>query len=455
MVTSEENRRLTENKLAYYKPYPKQLAFHTAGASVRERLLMAANQSGKSYAGGMEAAMHATGIYPSWWEGKRFDAPTIGWVCGQTNEQVRDVAQRVLVGRPGSIGTGAIPKESIVECVSGRGISDLLDSVRVQHVNGGVSTIAFKSYISGRERFQGETLQWAWLDEECDVEIFTEVLTRLNIGQGPLWMTFTPLLGVSEVVRRFVVEKSEDRRVITMTLDDVDHYTDEEKKKIEASYPEHEREARARGIPTLGSGRIFPVSEKSIVCDHRDIPAHWPRIGGMDFGWTHNFAAAEVAWDRDHDVVYLIRTHRMKEATPIMHAATLRAWGRHLRWAWPRDGRRQTLEGAGVPLMEQYRDQGLDMLWEHSQFEDKSVSVEAGLMQWLDRMKSGRFKVFRELNDFFEEFRLYHRRDGKVFAENDDLLCAVRYALMMLRYARTDTAARNFNREIKYPKAGY
>src|SRR5437764_15434551 len=85
----------------------------------------------------------------------------------------------------------------------------------------------------------------------------------------------------------------------------------------------------------------------------------------------------------------------------LMHAATLRAWGRHLRWAWPRDGRRQTLEGAGIPLMEQYREQGLDMLWEHSQFEDGSVSVEAGLMEWLDRMKSGRFKVFRELNDFF------------------------------------------------------
>jgi phage terminase large subunit-like protein len=159
-----------------------------------------------------------------------------------------------------------------------------LDNVRVQHVSGGVSTIGFKSYISGRERFQGETLNWAWLDEECDVEIFTEILTRLNIGQGPLWMTFTPLLGVSEVVRRFVVEKSEDRRVVTMTLDDVEHYSTEEKEKIEASYPEHEREARTRGIPTLGSGRVFPIAEDRIACDHREIPAHRPRIGGMDFG---------------------------------------------------------------------------------------------------------------------------------------------------------------------------
>ncbi len=73
-------------------------------------------------------------------------------------------------------------------------------------------------------------------------------------------------------------------------------------------------------------------------------------------------------------------------------------------------------------------------------------------MDWLDRMKTGRFKVFRELNDFFEEFNLYHRKEGVVFAENDDLLCAVRYALMSLRYAQTKSAASGWNREIVYPK---
>jgi hypothetical protein len=35
----------------------------------------------------------------------------------------------------------------------------------------------------------------------------------------------------------------------------------------------------------------------------------------------------------------------------------------------------------GIPLMQQYKERGLDMLWEHSQFEDASVSVEARLMQ--------------------------------------------------------------------------
>ena len=45
-----------------------------------------------------------------------------------------------------------------------------------------------------------------------------------------MWLTFTPLLGMSEVVRRFLLEKSPDRSVTTMTIYDVDHYSDDEKK---------------------------------------------------------------------------------------------------------------------------------------------------------------------------------------------------------------------------------
>jgi hypothetical protein len=147
-----------------------------------------------------------------------------------------------------------------------------------------------------------------------------------------------------------------------------------------------------------------------------------PAFIGVDFGYTHPFAAAELCWDRDSDCVYVTKTHRVSEQSPIYHAAALRAWGaREIPVAWPRDGRRQTLEGAGIPLAEQYRNQGLNMLFEHAQFPDGGVSVEAGLMLMLDRMKTGKLKVFRELNDFFEEFRLYHRKDGKVFAENDDI----------------------------------
>ena len=138
----------------------------------------------------------------------------------------------------------------------------------------------------------------------------------------------------------------------------------------------------------------------------------------------------------------------------VIHAAALRAWGEELPWAWPRDGRRETLEGAGVALAKQYKAQGLNMLHEHAQFEDGSVSVEAGLMDMLTRMQTGRFKVFKHLNDWWEEFRLYHRRDGKVVKEGDDLMSATRYAVMMLRHASTKAAYDSFRRPLQYLNLG-
>jgi len=454
-LQSEKQRRLTEDRLRYYTPYPKQLDFHAAGAVHRERLLMAGNQLGKTLAGGFEAAMHATGRYPEWWAGKRFDGPTIGWACGITGEVVRDTVQRVLVGRAGQTGTGAIPKDAIAELVSARGIPDLLDSIKVTHVSGGRSVIGLKSYLSGREKFQGETLSWVWLDEEPPMDIYSEALTRTNIGANPVWMTFTPLLGMSEVVRRFLQERSEARHITSMTIDDVQHYSEEEKATIIASYPPHELEARTKGIPTLGSGRIFPVPEHALAIEHKEFPAHWPKIGAMDFGWDHPFAAVEMVWDRDSDTVYVSKTHRLKEATPIIHAAALRSWGKELPWAWPRDGKRETLEGAGVALAQQYRAQGLNMLPQHAQFEDGSISVEAGLMAMLTRMQMGKLKVFKHLNDWFEEFRLYHRKDGKVVKEGDDLMAATRYGVMMLRFASTRATYDKFRRPIEYPKIKY
>src|SRR5262249_60742168 len=102
-LQSEKQRRLTEDRLRYYTPYPNDSAWHTAGVKYRERLMCAGNQLGKTLAGGMEAAMHATGRYPDWWQGKRFDRPTVGWACSVSGEVARDTVQRILLGRSGAI----------------------------------------------------------------------------------------------------------------------------------------------------------------------------------------------------------------------------------------------------------------------------------------------------------------------------------------------------------------
>ncbi|MBZ9894234.1 terminase [Mesorhizobium sp. BR1-1-6] len=171
------------------------------------------------------------------------------------------------------------------------------------------------------------------------------------------------------------------------------------------------------------------------------MPPFWPRIGALDFGWDHPSAAVELAWDTEADIVYVVKCHRASQQTPAMQAIALKPWGSWLPWAWPHDGHNATLAGAGIALAKQYGDQGMNMLGSHAQFADGSNSVEAGLMDMLDRMQTGRFKVFDTLNDWFEEFRLYHRKDGLVVKLRDDLMSATRYGVMMLRHSIVDPAA--------------
>lgn len=255
------------------------------------------------------------------------------------------------------------------------------------------------------------------------------------------------------------------RHVTTMTIHDVDHYTDAERAQIIASYPAHEREARAMGIPTLGSGRIYPVPEELIKVAAFPIPKHWPRIAGLDFGWTHPTAAAWLAWDRDTDTVYLYDAYRAAQQTPEAHSITLRSKGAWIPVAWPHDGENATSAGAGQPLAHQYRGAGVNMLENRATHPPDDGqeeggggnSVEAGVMRILDRMQSGRFKVFEHLNDFFEEYRLYHRKDGRIVKEDDDLLDAVRTAEMMLRFAITEPKRSTLGAGPNYSgrRAGY
>lgn len=438
-LLEEKERRKRQNRLAEYKPYSKQVEFHQAGRAYRERLFMAGNQLGKTLAGAAEAAMHLTGNYPDWWDGRRFEQPIIMLAGSESYELTRDGVQRLMVGPPMNEedwGTGYIPKASIIETTRRSGVSGALDSVTVRHASGGVSILLFKAYEQGRGKWQANTVHYVWFDEEPPEDVYFEGITRTNATGGSIAVTFTPLKGMSSVVARYLLEHSPDRIVVTMTIEDAEHYTPEERAKIIASYPAHERDARTKGVPSLGSGRIFPVLEENIVVDPFEIPKYWAQIGGLDFGWDHPTAAANLAWDRDNDIMYVTRDYRQREATPIIHAAALKPWGGWLPWAWPHDGLQHD-KTSGEQLAIQYRELELNLTIERATFDDGSNGVEAGVSDILQRMQTGRWKVFRTCINWLEEFRLYHRVDGKIVKERDDVLSASRYALMMKRYAET------------------
>jgi phage terminase large subunit-like protein len=316
-----------EAALAFYGPYPKQKQFHALGSVKRERCNLSGNQLGKTLSAGGETAIHATGEYPEWWTGKRFTKPIRGWVAGVTGETTRDNPQRILMGPLGHFGEGMIPKHALGKISLARGTPDAVETVLVKHRSGGFSQLTFKSYADGREKWQGESLEVVWFDEEPPLDIYVEGLTRTNATDGIVYLTLTPLLGMSQVVRRFYPDQGHpDRGLVMMTIDDVGHYTAEQKRKIIEGYLPHERDARSKGIPLLGEGAVYQVAEELIAEDTIAPAPWWPRLIAVDFGWhDHPTAAVKGCWDRDNDCVHITAIYKQAKQTLPTYAAGIKA----------------------------------------------------------------------------------------------------------------------------------
>ncbi len=450
-----------DEALARYQPAEKQDIFHAAGKNHRERALIAANQTGKTFSAGRECAMHLTGRYPPNWKGRRWNRPTHGWAASITNEMTRDNPQSKLMGASKlEWGQGAIPKAHIdfKSITLSRALGDLIDTVRIKHVSGGYSSLGFKSYSMGMDKWQGPTKDWIWFDEEPPPGIYSEGLTRTNLGNrvsetesGMTLMTLTPLLGMSEVVTHFYPEPDIPSRHLTqMDIYDMEGilYTAEQIVAIVAAYRPHERDARARGIPMRGTGVVFPVDEEFISCDAFEIPDTWKQIGGLDLGWDHPTAyvtiAIEPARGSAQPSFYVTSAYKQSETPIPIHAAAIKDRGDWIPVAWPHDGH-QAEKGSGEPIASQYRRHGVNMLHSHSTYLEGGYTVEPGCGFMLDMMMTGRFKVFRHLQTWFAEFRQYHRAPPKnssslaapqIVKINDDLMSATRYAVMMSRFAK-------------------
>jgi phage terminase large subunit-like protein len=458
-ILAELDRVRSLNRLKNYAPYPYQVAFHNAaghqtpGLPASQRLLMAANKVGKTLCAAMEIAMHATGRYPSWWKGRRFTGAPEILVCGLTNDSVRDLGQRELLGDPTdslALGTGTIPADCIGKLRGKAGVQNAYDSVRVRHVSGGWARVYFRAYEQGWKKFQGVAFEVAWPDEEPPIEIWSQLL-RATIARPSaiILCTLTPEEGMTEVVTGFTDNLQKGQALIGATWDDAPHLTADVKAQRLSALRPHERDMRSKGVPLQGAGAVFPIPDDQLWIDPFEIPRHWPQLIGVDFGIStqHPFSAARWAWDRDSDTKYLTHEYQTTNDLPAAHADAIKTWAPWIPVAWPHDGLNRE-KGSGEQLHAIYRKKGVNLLpWNATnppgpgQVEGEGgISVEASVLNMLDDMYQGKIKVFKTCPQWFREKRLYHRDlKAKIVRLNEDLICASRYGYMMLRHARTES----------------
>lgn len=423
--------------------YNWQLEFIEATRKNYECCLCAANQIGKSYLGVELDAVHLLGDYPENWPGYKFDFPPYCWALGFSMEKTRDLLQTKLFGKivNRKFEGGLVPADKIVGYESAGGTVNAMRTVTVKHKLG-ISTIQFWSYSQGQHAIMGDVVDWFHIDEEPkDQKIRPQVLTRTINGDrgkgGRGIYTFTPENGKTDLVMKFMEEASESQFFMQKGWCDAPHITDEKAERLLSQYPEYQREMRSTGTPMLGHGRIYNIGDEYITCDPFEIPDHWFVIGGMDFGWNHPQAQVRLVEDRDQGNYYLVNAWKASEVSANDAWGACKKWQAGVPIAWPADGL-QHEKGRDNAMQQKihYENAGFNMLFEHATWPEGGNSVESGLMQLLDLMRKGKFKAFRGLLPFFEEFRQYHRNDkNRIVKVRDDILDALRYAFMMRRYA--------------------
>ena len=426
------------NKHEFFTPYKWQIQFYEAGKTSKQRALMAANRVGKSFSAAYEMACHLTGKYPDWWPGLKFTRPINAWAMGVTGEQMRDVIQKELFGSLNGrqFDGGFILPNEVRSVVPAAGTPRLAKDVYVWHQSGGYSCISHKSYSQGQAPLMGSSIDIAWIDEEpTDPEIYPQVLTRTATGNdgkgGYVLLTFTPENGMTELVSQYMESLREGQYLQNVTWDEAEHLDEDTKRQLLAAIPDYQREMRSKGIPVLGEGMVYPVAEEALKCDPFELPNHFRMCAAIDFGIAHPTAVAWVAYDADRDIIYITDAYKKAGEIPAVHAAMIRAKGAAVPLIYPHDGD-NTEKSSGNTMAGLYREAGLNVVARFTN-PDGSNFVEPGIMELLERMRTGRFKVFADMKEFFDEFRRYHRKNGKIVKEHDDLLDAVRYAALSVQ----------------------
>jgi len=322
IATDKLSEDMQYNQMKWFKPFSYQTKFFKLGKTFTRRGMIAANRAGKTIASTYETAFHLTGRYPPHWDGKVFDSPIIAMCSGESWEQVAKTLQSKLLGcddikQSYRLGSGAIPRETIdVKSIRSDGQNVL--AMEIWHASGGKSKLYFSNYTQQVRHLQGFELDLVVLDEQPPDETFSELVVRTASRNGQVICSFTPLKGMSGLVRKFW-DQVDGYAHVRVTWDDVPFVNEwgepffplEEREQLARDFMPWERECRMNGIPLMGKGVVFPLLEwpiyKSDAHDLRNNPK-LERLISFDLGIKNDPTVISFFFrDAVNEIIYLHR----------------------------------------------------------------------------------------------------------------------------------------------------
>jgi phage terminase large subunit-like protein len=470
MLDSLSADKLAETLLkqfVFYKPTPKQLAFHNASTTAGERMFLGGNRTGKTNAVCMEMAMHLTGVYPEWWQGYRFRRPINAISASISLKDTRDILQKKLFVGDIDDSMPPILHESYVLSKTHTTIAGAWDTVRISHISGGVSELKFKAFQQGESSFQGVKADFIHLDEVPNFRVYQEALIRTTSFDREktfLVVSMWPERGKDELITHFLDHAAEgevkDGRFYLMaSWADNPYLKPEERERLRKSVPGWQLEAREHGIPVFGQGKVFTMKESEIFIYPFEIPDHFARVYGLDPSSSSGgtWGSVLLAHDRDKDIIYAVADYKLSNATPTEHASNI---SRIIpEWCYG------MVDPAGAGENMHTKEKTIDFLQERSglhliKAHKANSTKEAMIDEIYERVRGDRFKIFSSskgvgCRHLVTEWRQYARDDnGLILKKNDHCIDALFYALNGLAYARSQT---QFYREKvgHWGEAGY
>jgi len=441
------------NELRYFRPFEHQKSFFTTISD--RRGILAANRIGKTVSTCYETAMHLTGIYPDWWEGRRYDRPITAMVAGEGWSQVALVLQNELLGTPDvklrdNIGSGAIPRVCIdTDTMRSDGANCI--GVEILHRTGGKSYLLFANYTQEVRQLQGFKLNLAVFDEQPPDDFFSEIVTRTATTQGMVMCSFTPLKGLNGLVSKFW-NKEAGYDYIRVSWADVPEYDPwgepfllhTTRQQLERDYLPHERDARIQGKPIMGKGAVFQMRDWPTYRSG-DVPFHEmrniSRVIALDLGLVNDKTVISLMyWDPYEKTAWLHRqivVQGIEEAVPtqyINHLLRPEVYGTPI--VLPADASTQgryTMSSTSIrELFEQYELNVVPgAIMNPPDAQGRTTNHKSyGINQMRQMLEVGSLMVNENCVEFLREAQNYYVDTQGRFSDPDDCIDSARYALL-------------------------